>query len=287
MRNRDTAIRAVLLTPISLGGLLLIVLPLIGTIALAFMDFNAIEPPTFSGLDNLRAIIADPIFRTALFNTLIFVAVAVPVRLVVATGAALLLAPRRRGAGLGRALVYLPTVIPEVAYGILWLWMVNPISGPFASILGSSLTTTAWGARGLILILVTFQIGEAFLVALVARRDIPPTYHEQAAVDGAGPWFTVRHVTLPIMRPVLGLLAARDVVLAFQLSFVPAYLLTEGGPFYATTTLPLHAYRTGFEYLRFGTSSAITLVALLGTLVMLGVQILILRGMGRAFASRD
>ncbi|MFP5224590.1 MAG: carbohydrate ABC transporter permease [Actinomycetota bacterium] len=279
--ERDGRIRLALLTPMTIGGLLLIVVPLIATITLAFFDYNAIESPRFSGLGNLRAIFGDPIFRTALFNTLLFVLVAVPIRLLVATATALLLAPDRRGAGLARSLVYLPTVVPEVAYGLLWLWMVNPINGPLAPLFGSALTTTAWGARGLVVALVTFQIGEAFLVALVARRDIPDAYLEQAAVDGASPWFAMRRITLPIMRPVLLLLAARDVVLAFQVSFVASFLLTEGGPFYATTTLPLYAYRTGFEYLRFGRAAAVTLVALVASAAMLAAQVLIIRGMAR------
>lgn len=282
----DSRIRALMLSPLGVGGMLLIVVPLIGTLVLAFMIFNGIQSPSAAGFDNFRAIFADPIFRTALFNTLLFVVIAVPVRVMVATALALLLAPDRRGAGLVRALAYLPTVIPEVAYGLLWLWAVNPINGPFAGFVGTSLTTTAWGARGLVVVLVAFQIGELFLVMLVTRRDIPAAFHEQAAIDGASSWFTARRVTLPIMRPVLGLLAARDVVLAFQISFVPAFILTEGGPFYATTTLPLHAYRTGFEYLRFGAASAVIVVSLVATLAMLAAQIVILRGVGRRYSGR-
>lgn len=286
MSTADARARALMLSPLAIGGLLLIVLPLAGTIALAFTDFNGLRAPEASGLQNLRAIFADPIFRTALHNTLLFVAIAVPIRLVVASGLALLLASERRGTRAVRAIVYLPTVIPEIAYGLLWLWAVNPVSGPMAAFLGDALTTTAWGARGLVVALVAFQIGEAFLVALVTRRDIPPALHEQAAIDGASPWFALRRITLPIMRPVLGLLAARDVVLAFQISFVPAFILTEGGPFYATTTLPLYAYRSGFEFLRFGRASAVVLVGIIATALMLAAQILVLRGVGRRYAAR-
>jgi multiple sugar transport system permease protein len=266
-----------MLTPLAIGALLLIVIPVLMTMVLAFLHYNGLEPPTAAGFDNFGRVWRDPIFRKALINSLLFVAIGVPVRLCIATGAALALGRPRRGDGAVRALVFLPTVVPDIAYALLWTWVVNPITGPFAPWLGASLLSTAWGARFTILLVASFQIGEAFLVAHIARREIPGAFYEQAAIEGASRWFTMRHITLPVMAPVLILLAARDAVLAFQASFVPALVITDGGPLYATTFLPLQVYRTGFSYLRFGSAAVMTLVALVAAAAMVAIMALTLR----------
>lgn len=267
-----------MLGPLAVGGLIVVVIPIVMTIALSFLRYNGLESPEPAGLDNVRRVASDPIFRKTLFNTLLFVVVAVPLRLLLATGAALALSRRERGSGAARALVYLPTVVPDIAYALLWSWLVNPITGPFAPWVGASLVATPWGARITILVVSLFQIGEAFLVALIARRAIPESYYEEAAVEGASRWYAFRHVTLPVMAPVLALLAARDVVVSFQSSFVPALVITDGGPLYATTFLPVQAYRTGFEFLRFGPAAVMTLVALVAAAAMLAFMAVVVRG---------
>ena len=269
--------RAAMLGPLALGGVLLVLVPILMTIVLSFLRYNGLESPQAAGFDNFARVAADPIFRETLLNTLLFVVVAVPLRLLIATGAALALSRPGRGAGVARGLVYVPTVVPDIAFALLWSWVINPITGPFAPWLGASLVATPWGARATIVLVASFQIGEAFLVALIARRAIPSSLYEEAAVEGASRWFTFRHLTLPILLPVLGLLAARDVVVSFQASFVPALVITDGGPLYATTFLPVHAYRTGFEFLRFGPAAVMTLVALAGAALMVAVMGLTLR----------
>lgn len=277
MRLSPAGARAAMLGPLAIGGLLLVVIPILMTIVLAFLRYNGLESPSAAGFDNIRRVANDPIFRKTLVNTLMFVAIAVPIRLLVATGAALALSRRGRGSGIARGLVYLPSVVPDVAFALLWSWVVNPITGPFAPWLGASLVATPWGARATILIVSMFQIGEAFLVALIARRAIPSSLYEEAAVEGASRWFTFKRLTLPVLAPVLALLAARDVVVAFQASFVPAFVITKGGPLYATTFLPVQAYRTGFEFLRFGPAAVMTLVGLLAAALMVAIMGLTLR----------
>lgn len=284
-QRRDDAVlnrgRAAMLSPLMMGGLLLVIVPLLMTTVLAFLRYDGLTSPEGVGFENFSTVFGNKIFQTTLFNSLLFVVIAVPVRLIVASVAALTLANRSRGNGAARALVYLPTVVPDIAYALLWSWVVNPITGPFAPWLGASLLSTSWGARSTILFVTTFQIGEAFLVAYIARRQIPASFYEEAAVEGASSWFTLRHVTLPVMAPVLALLAARDVVVSLQASFVPAMVITDSGPLYATTFLPMHAYRTGFEFLRFGPAAVMTLVALAISVAMLLAMGLTLRAVSR------
>lgn len=276
MRARALAMPFVAATAVLVVG------PALATLGLAFTDYDALSAPRWNGLANFRRLAADPLFRTALFNSVVFVAIAVPLRVAGSLGAALLYARRARGVGSARALTYLPTVVPDVSYALLWLWLFNPIYGPLGFALGAAgidtpVLLSAWGARLAVVALSLFQIGEGFLVALAARHEVPPELYELARLDGAGPVRTFRRITLPMLAPALVLLAARDVAFSFQASFVPALVLTDGGPLYATTYLPLYTYRTAFGFFRFGYASAMTVTMVLVTAAMVGVMALVVR----------
>lgn len=204
---------------------------------------------------------------------------AVPLRLVGALGLALLLHRRGRLQAAGRVTVLIPTVIPDAAYALIWIWILNPLYGPLNLALGAAgLPTPAWfsqpaPARWAVVLMGLFQLGEGFLIALVARRQVSEELYEIAAISGAGPWGRFIRVTLPVMAPALLLIVARDTILSLQATFAPALIVTEGGPPpYATTYLPLFAYRNAFEYLRYGYASATTVVMLALTASVLWLQ---------------
>ena len=167
--------------------------------------------------------------------------------------------------------VYVPTVVPSVAYALIWLWIFNPRYGPLNQALESlGLPTPAWlidSATALPAIAFTalFQIGEGFLVLLAGLRAIPEECHHAAALDGAGPGATFRHVTLPLLAPWLLLLSFRDIIVSAQSTFTPALLMTGGGPYYATLFVPLLMYETAFDRFRFGEGAAMTLLVFAGS----------------------
>lgn len=261
--------------PYVFGLVLLVALPALAALVLSFTEFTGIQAPRFNGLDNLSRMAADGAFWRSLGNSLIYVVLSVPLRLAIAIGFALLLYRPAPGVGAARAAVYLPSVVPDVAYAFLWLWLLNPIYGPLALALGSAspdFLTDPWGARVGMALMGAFQVGEAFVIALAARRMIPATLYEAAAVDGASAWFTLKRVTLPLMAPVMALLALRDIILSLQVSFVPALIVTGGGPRYATTYLPLYLYRTAFSYFRFGYAAALSLSMFVLTALVVYVQ---------------
>jgi multiple sugar transport system permease protein len=206
------------------------------------------------------------------------VVIAVPLRVVAAVSFALLLHRRGRRAELGRAVAYLPTMVPEVSYALVWAWLLNPLYGPLAALSAQTglpspgWLTDPWAARVALALMGAFQIGEAFLVALAWRQAIPESLYEAAEVEGSAPWFVLRRVTLPLMAPVLGLLALRDVLLAMQLAVVPAQLITQGGPRNATTYLPNYLYDTAFRYFRLGYASAIAVTMLVATAAVVLLQ---------------
>ena len=121
--------------------------------------------------------------------------------------------------------------------------------------------------------MTVFTLGESFVIVLAVRASIPNELYDMAAVEGAAPWRITAGITLPLLAPALVLLTLRDTIFSFQLNFVPALILTDGGPpLYATTYLPLFVYRNGFEYLRYGYASAAALLLFVLTLVVVWVQ---------------
>ncbi|MCW6003424.1 sugar ABC transporter permease [Micromonospora sp. CPCC 205371] len=281
-----------MLAPYAVGMVALVLLPAAATLMLAFADYDLVQPPQWTGAGNFTELAGDGIFRTALVNSLVFAAVAVPLRLLIALGLALLLHRRARGVGTARTAAALPTAVPEVAYGLLWLWLFNPLYGPINQLLrvGGENGLTALGrtppqwltdptdARAAIIIMSLFTVGESFLVLLAARLVLPPEVYELAAVEDATGWDVFRRITLPLIAPVLGLLLVRDTILSFQVSFVPALVVTDGGPPpYATTYLSLFVYRNAFEYLRYGYAAAATMVMLVLTVAAVILQWRLLR----------
>jgi len=280
-----------LLAPYIFGVVVLVAFPAAITFGLALFEYDFVQPPDFRGLGNFRELAGDEIFRISLRNSLTFIVLAVPIRLAGALALALLLHRRMRGVGLYRAGVYLPTVVPDVAYALLWLWMFNPLYGPINVTLDAiGLPSPEWltdgsDAQWAIVTMTAFLLGEGFLVALATRQSLPSELYELAAVEAASPLYILRRVTLPLMAPTLLLLLFRDTILSFQVNFVPALLVTEGGPPpYETTYLPLFVYRTGFEYLRYGYAAAATVVMFLTTALIVFVQWRIVVRWRRGFA---
>ena len=276
-----------MLAPFLLGLSVLVFIPAVVTMVMAFADYDLIRPPRWIGTRNFTDLFGDEAFRAALSNSLWFAAIAVPVRLLLALGLALLLHRRAALVGSARTAAVLPTAVPEIAYGLLWLWLLNPVYGPINQLLlvGGQNGLTAFGrtppqwltdpndARTAIILMSLFTIGEIFIVLLAVRVSLPAELYQLAAIEDATGWDVFRRITLPLIAPVLGLLLIRDTIASFQFSFVPALVVTDGGPPpYATTYLSLFIYRNAFEYLRYGYAAAATLVMLLLTVVAVLVQ---------------
>ena len=249
---------ALMLAPYLIGITVLIVLPAVITFGLAVTEYDLIRSPRFNGLDNFRELWGDDIFRTAMRNSLMFIVFAVPLRLLGALALALLLYRRFRGVAAYRTAGYLPTVVPDVAYALLWLWIFNPLYGPLNLALGSlggptpSWLTDPRAAQWAVIIMSLFTIGEGFIVAMATRQAIRRALRA-GGYRGRAPVLHVPARPLPVMAPTLLLLMFRDTIFSFQANFVPALIVTGGGPApYATTYLPLLIYRNGFEYLRYG-----------------------------------
>jgi multiple sugar transport system permease protein len=265
------------LVPYLLGTLILVVLPALATVAVAFTKYNSVGAPQWVGLANFRELLYAPLVRQSLWNTFIFVILAVPTRIGTAFLLALLLRGRGRLPSLYRASVYLPTIIPEAAYALVWLWIFNPVSGPLNVLLTAiGLTPPDWliaptTARLAIVIMMAFQCGEGFLVLLAGLQQIPRSYYEAAMMEGANTWQTFRHITLPLIMPWLVVLTFRDMLVSVQMTFTPSFILTYGGPYYATTFIPLLIYELAFDFFDFGLAAALLVLLYLIMALMIAV----------------
>lgn len=251
-----------LLLPYLLGILGLVVTPALLSFALAFFRYDGLTSPQWLGSLNFILAYTDQLFTLSIQNSLALVLLPVPLRVLGAFVLARLMQRGGRFLAWFRATVYLPSVIPMAAYALAWLWILNPLYGPLNLLLqtiGMSgpawLVEPAWSKPALVLMSL-WQIGEGFLVSLAVLQDIPEEIEDAGRIDGAGAWGMLRYVTLPLAAPILLLLMFRDAILTFQESFVAIMLMTQGGPYYSTYTLPMFIYEQAFDLLSFGTASA-------------------------------
>jgi multiple sugar transport system permease protein len=266
-----------LLLPFLVGVTVLVLVPALVTAGFAFTRYDGLSPPRFVGLDTYRSLWAYDELRRSLAATAFFVALAVPLRVLGGLGLALLLHRRARLATPGRVAAYVPSVLPDAAIALVFLWVVNPVFGPLAVLGAGPVLLDPLGARLVVVAIAVLALGEGFLVLLAARRELDPVLYDVARLEGARGAGLLRRVTLPALAPVLGLLTARDLVVSMQVTLVPVLLLTRGGPLGATKTLPALVYERGFRELRFGDAAALALLLLVLTAVVVAIQFRLLR----------
>jgi len=277
-----------LLTPYLLGTILLVIIPAGIAIALSLTKYDSLSPPIWTGLSNYAFILQYKAFVYAMRNTVGFILLAVPLRMLAMLGLALLLSQPRRAGTLYRIAVYLPTVIPDIAYALLWTWIFNPLFGPINFILTSlGLPAPSWivdrsTVGWIVLFMSLFQIGEGFVVLLAALGDIPAVYYENAAVDGATPRQVFRQITFPLLRPWLLLLTFRDILVGAQAIFTPAFIMMAGERAYTVWFIPQMIYEESFGRFRFGVASAVMVVWMLIAALLLYGAYRFVRGWGYA-----
>ena len=260
---------AALLTPYLGGALLLVLLPAGLAFAISLFRYDALSDPFYRGLQNFQDLRMEPLLPVALSNSVFYIVMAVPLRMLAALGLALLYLRPRRLTRLYRAIACLPSVIPDAAYALVWLWIFNPLYGPLNLVLNAlGLPTPGWltditAAKPSFVLMALFQVAEGFVILLAGLKSIPPVIYAAARVDGASAWQSFRYITLPVLTPWLLLLTIRDIILSFQSTFTPALLMTRGGPYYATLFLPLLMYDEAFDGLRFGIAAAIMVLMFL------------------------
>jgi multiple sugar transport system permease protein len=250
--------------------------PFFASLAISLTDWNMADPPRFVGLNNYTRLFSDEIYLKSLFNTVYYTAFHVPGQILLAFIVAGLLNRRVNGLPFFRTCFYLPAVTSGAATAIIWLWLFQP-NGLINQALGAVglpspnwLGSTQWAMPTLIL-MSFWNIGTPMLLFLAGLQGVPQSLYEAAEIDGAGWWGKVRHVTLPMMTPVIFLTAVLGIIGSFQV-FTPALLVTGGGPANATVFLVLYLYWNGWSYFKMGYASAMAWTLLMMILVFTGIQ---------------
>jgi ABC-type sugar transport system permease subunit len=249
--------------------------PIVQSIRVAFLDsYTALTPtPRFVGLENFRAILADPLFAASLGATLIFTAVSVVANVLFALFYALILdSPLlRRGGTLFRLAVFLPVITPDVAAFIVWKALYDRDFGALNAILElAGFERMAFLARGdtamwaLAAAELWKHVGFYTIIFLTNLKLIDPELHKAAMLDGANAWRRLRHVTLPQLWPAITINAVYALI-QFLKTFTVVVVMTKGGPAFATNFVSYYAYRK-FDEALYGeaTAMATTLFVLVG-----------------------
>ncbi len=243
-----------------------VVFPLVYGLVLSLFRWELLSPapPRFTGGANYGEALADPYMWRAVLATVKFVVMAVPltvgVALLVAVG---LQAVKHRRQAMYRAAYFLPTVLTISVAGILWRWFYNSEFGLFNAALAPVglkvpwITDSSWAMPSIVLMTLWWTLGGPMVVLLAGLQNIPPQYHEAAAIDGATGWQRFRCVTLPLLRPVLLFVMVLNIIGAFQV-FGQVYMITRGGPELSTRTLVQYIYETAFNNYRMGYAAALS-----------------------------
>ena len=278
-----------MLSPAVLVTLAIVFFPMVQTAWMSLHEYVLFRPNDFDwvGLKNFRAALADEVFWISLRNTIIWMGTTIPAQLLLGLVTALLLNREFPWRPLARALIIIPWALPSVVIALMWVWIYDSnygVANEFLLRMGLIQQSIPWladpdYALASIILTLTWQGFPFFAVMILAGlQAIPQSYYEAAAIDGASAWRQFWHITLPGIAGVMMTAVLLRLIWVAN-SFDVIFVMTGGGPGYATHTLPLYAFIKARTNLDFGYGSAI---AVLFTLLLMGVVVFYLRRTGKA-----
>ena len=279
VRGRGVLAALPFLSPWAVGVICLVAIPLGLCVYWSFTNYNLLTPPQWTGMANYRALFHDPVFWLSVRNTLYITLIGGTAGILMGLGTALLLNKPGRAVTFYRSAIFIPAVVPVVSMVIAWVWILNPDYGLLNGVLHLlHLPTYGWlddpatAKLSLLMIILWGSVGQIMIVFLAALKEIPQDYYDAAAVDGASAWSQFRHVTLPLLSPVI----LYNVVIAlvfytqmFEQAFV-ASPLDLGAPVNSTLFYSLYLYQNAFTYLSMGKAAAMACLLLVFSLLVVG-----------------
>lgn len=268
--DRNNVAGYVFILPFIIGLLVFAAIPFFTSLYLAFTEYNVLGAPKWVGLANFKEMFfEDDLFWTSFWVTFKFAFIQVPIKLTVSLLVAMVLARSTRLTGLYRSAFYIPSLMGgSVAIALLWKQLFSPrgVVNQFLGFFGLP-DDTAWlgnpdTALGTLIALGVWQFGSSMLIFLAAIKNIPPSYHEAAIVDGAGPVKRFFSITLPMLTPIIFFNLINQVIGAFQ-AFNSSYLITGGKPLNTTLYYGVHLYNKAFDQFKMGYGCAMAWFMLL------------------------
>ena len=285
-RKRREALTAYLfLLPYTVFFVVFLLLPVLAAVGLAFTEWELLRGTfRFAGLENFRLLVSDDLFWTSLLNTLYFALLTTVGVTVLSLAVAVAVKGIRFGGTLFRVVFYLPVILSVTVIGIIFqrILATNGLLNYGLSFLGlrplSFLGSPTLVLPSLSLTTVWWTFGFPMLIFLAALYAVPTSLYEAARLDGANGWHAFWRITLPLIQPAFLFVTVTQFISHFQV-FGQAFVMTEGGPGYASYTSILHVYRTAWRYYHMGYASAMALAV---AVVMLAFALLQFRLFGRS-----
>ena len=252
---------------------------------LSLHNWHLLKPDhPFVGWENYSRMFADPFFRNAVWNTLVYVTCSVPLGVLTSLGVAALVSQKLRGVGFFRTLFYIPAVSSPVALSMVWIWILLPEVGLINSSIkwlgldGSTnfLAQPGWAMSAIVAMSLWIGLGPRMIIFTAGIQNIPQSYYEAAAIDGATGWQRFRHVTVPLLTPTTLFVVVTTTIAAFQI-FTPVYVMTRGGPRRTTDVVLYHIYTEAWQKFEIGMASAMSYVLLAMILLVAAIQFRIMR----------
>ena len=264
-------------------------LPVVAALAVSFTDFDIYALADFGnlrvvGLQNYARLLQTPLFWQAFGNTLYFVVIGVPLSVGTSLGLALLLhSPLVRFRGVFRTALFAPVVTTLVAVAVIWRYLFNTQYGLINYALGELgidridwLGDPTWAMPAIIIFAVWKNFGYNMMILLAGLQAIPEELYEAARIDGATYWRRFRHVTLPMLAPVMAMVNVLTIAGYFQL-FAEPYVMTQGGPLQSTLSVLYFMYEEGFKWWNLGSASAVAFMLFLFILALTALQLRLAR----------
>jgi len=283
LRTRSLTQLMPLLAPVHVLILSVIIIPSIYVIWLSLGQSSFGQSSTFVGWRNYLAVLSDPAFHSALWNTVVLVVVAVHIELAIGLGMALLFAsglPFRRFLLVA---VLAPYAVSEVIAVVMWRFLFDPDAGPITLLLQAlGLPILDWSfepSHAMILIAlltIWLHLPFTFIILYAARLAVPSDLYEAARIDGATPLQCFRRVTFPLMGPAIVVALLFRYIFAFRI-FSEVWLLTQGGPARSTEVVAVYLYQEAFSFNAFGTAAATAWIMVLASLLLAAGYIFVLR----------
>ena len=261
-------------------------IPFVQGIVLSFQSWDGVSTDTpFVGLDNYLRVFQDNIFWSSMLNAVIFGAVGLVIGGAVSLGMAMAVNKAKRFSAFFRTVYYVPGVFSVVVVGMMFSWLLDPRIGILNRFLGAigldalqhnwlnEPDTAVWAVAA---VFVWYHWGFGFLLFLAGLQDIPKEYYEAAELDGASPWARFRYITWPDLAPVTTIVSILTLLGGLKI-FGTVLVLTNGGPGYHTEVPTLRIYKEAFQFHRYGSAAAMSVIFGLGLVALSLVQLWISR----------
>ncbi|WP_083258847.1 carbohydrate ABC transporter permease [Cellulosilyticum sp. I15G10I2] len=269
----------IMLLPNLIGFLMFILIPVIATFVISFMDYDIVSPMKFVGLQNYIEMFKDPIVHQTLRNTLVYTVTTVPVGMVFSLILAVVLDQKVFGRRFYRAVYFLPSITSMVAIAVVWQWIYNPEFGLLNYILSlfglkgpSWLSSSATSLLAIAIVGIWKSIGYNMLLFLAGLQGISETYYEAAKLDGANPMQEFFYITIPLLSPTTFFIFIMSIIGSFQV-FDSVILMTNGGPGRSSSVLVQYLYENAFKYFRMGYACSIAYLLFFVVLIVTAINL--------------